>query len=243
MMEKKILSRLFLLLCASLLFSACGERIHEEGNGNISQETRNVGAFFELEIEGEYEIVLQEGASPLVAVETDENLHQYVETVIDGRTLRIRNVERIKPSAQTRLIITYQRLEAIRLGGATNLSNSGTLRAETLQLRVDGAGLVDLHLAAEELGVRLAGAGSVGLRGNVDQQEIHLSGAGNLDASELESKACNIEISGVGNAQVFVTDNLEAEVSGVGSVRFKGDPRNLRREVTGVGRIERVKAN
>lgn len=242
-MKKSFLSTSICLLGICLLVNACGDRVHERGSGTINQETRNVGAFFNIDVEGEYEIILQEGSNPLIAVETDENLHQYVETVVDDRTLRIRNIEKIEPSEQTRLIITYQSLESIRLGGAAKLSNQGTLKAENLHVRVDGAGVVDLSLEADEIEVRLGGAGLVSLRGNVNTQRLVLSGAGNLSAFELQSKNCNIELSGFGSAQIFVTDELEADLSGVGSIRFKGDPRNIRREVSGLGDIERVASN
>lgn len=231
------LPALFVVL---FLFQACGDRVHEEGSGTITTEVRNVGAFSELNIEGKYEIMLQEGTTPLIAVETDENLHPYIETVIEGKTLRIRNVENIEPSEHTRLVITYRNIDEIRLGGAAKISNQGTLQTNELLIRVDGAGLVNLSLEAKELELKLAGAGAITLKGSVNEQRLELSGAGSLDAAELQSKTCNIELSGFGSAQVFVTDNLEAEVSGVGDIRFRGDPRNIRREVTGLGRIERV---
>lgn len=231
------LPALFVVL---FLFQACGDRVHEEGSGTITTEVRNVGAFSELNIEGKYEIMLQEGTTPLIAVETDENLHPYIETVVEGKTLRIRNVENIEPSEHTRLVITYRNIDEIRLGGAAKISNQGTLQTNELLIRVDGAGLVNLSLEAKELELKLAGAGAITLKGSVNEQRLELSGAGSLDAAELQSKTCNIELSGFGSAQVFVTDNLEAEVSGVGDIRFRGDPRNIRREVTGLGRIERV---
>lgn len=242
MNRKNAFPTIFILLLSSLLFQACGDGVHEEGSGTLTSETRNVGAFFKLDIEGAYEIVLQEGSTPLVAVETDENLHQYIETAIDGKTLRIRDVEKVKPSEHTRLIITYQNLNEIRLGGAAKISNRGTLQTDELQVRVDGAGLLDLELEVQELEVKLAGAGAVNLRGKANEQRLSLSGAGNLNALELESKDCEVDLSGFGSAQVFVTDNLKAEVSGVGGIRFKGDPRNIQREVTGLGDIERVAA-
>lgn len=242
MNRKNASSTILALFIILFLFQACGEGVHEEGNGTITSETRNVGAFFKLDIEGSYEIVLQEGSTPLIAVETDENLHQYVETTIDGKTLRIRDVEKIKPSEHTRLVITYQNLDEIRLGGAAKISNQGRLKADELLIRIDGAGMMDLGLEAKELELKLAGAGAVNLRGNVNKQRLSLSGAGNLNALELQSKECEVDLSGFGSAQVFVTDNLKAQVSGVGGIRFKGDPRNIQREVTGLGDISRVTA-
>lgn len=228
-----------MLFWLCLLLVSCGENVHETGNGTITEETRNVGAFFNLEIDGEYEIVLQEGSNPLITVQTDENLHQYVETKLDGQTLKIENVEKIKASEQTRLIITYQKLEEINVGGAVKLKNRGTLSSDKLKIRIKGAGVVNLSLQSQELELKLPGSGAVNLRGKVGKQKLELGGAGNLNAAELESKECEIDLSGIGSAQVFVTDNLQAEVSGVGTIRFKGDPRNISREVTGLGSIER----
>jgi hypothetical protein len=242
MNRKNLFSTIFTLFAMLFLLQSCGDQVHEKGSGNITSETRNVGAFFKLDIEGAYEIVLQEGTNPLIAVETDDNLHQYIETTIDGKTLRIRSVEKVEASEYTRLIITYQNLDEIRLGGAAKISNQGRLNAGELTIRVDGAGILNLSLQAEELDLQLDGAGAVNLSGKVNKQRLELSGAGNVDAFELQSKDCDISLSGFGSAQVFVTDNLNAEVSGVGSIRFKGDPRNIKREVTGLGNIDRAKA-
>lgn len=241
-MIKKIIlpSPYFNWLWISLFMVSCGESVHEEGNGTITEETRNVGAFFNLDIDGEYDIVLQEGSTPLVTVRTDENLHQYVETKLDGKTLKISSVENVAPSEGTRLIITYQSIEDILLGGAAKVQNRGVLNSDKLNLRVNGAGVIDLSIQSREFNLKVPGAGSVILRGKADKQKLELGGAGNLAAFELESKECEIDLSGIGSAQVFVTDNLQAEISGVGNIRFKGDPRNISREVSGLGNIERV---
>ena len=241
MQNKLFQAKIFILLSVCVLLQACGSGVHETGSGTATEETRNVGAFNNLNIEGDYEIVLQEGTNPLVTVQTDENLHQYIETRLDGNTLVIRDLEKIEPTETTRLIITYQKIEEIKLGGSAKVSNRGVLKAKDLDLRIDGAAVIDLALQAEELEVKIAGAGVVTLSGEVNKQTVALSGAGNLDSYELKSKECTIELSGIGSAQVFASSSLNAEVSGVGNIRFKGDPRNIKREVSGLGDIEASK--
>ena len=108
---------------------------------------------------------------------------------------------------------------------------------------VEGAAVLDMNLQASELNLRLGGAGAINLRGEVEEQRLEMSGAGNLDALELESENSEIHLSGFGSAGVFVTESLDAEVSGVGSIRFKGDPANVRQEITGLGDITRIKEN
>jgi len=45
-----------------------------------------------------------------------------------------------------------------------------------------------------------------------------------------------VRLSGLGSAEVNVTDELDASVSGVGSVEYHGRP-NLRRHVSGLGDV------
>lgn len=237
-MRNKLLPATFLkLLFICLLMQACGSSVHESGNGTATEETRNVGAFNKLSIDGNYEIVLQEGTNPLITVQTDENLHQYVETRLDGNILVISDVENIEPTETTKLIITYQKIEEIKLGGAAKVSNRGVLKANDFDIKIDNAAVINLALQAEDLDLKIGGAGVVTLSGEVNKQKVTLSGAGNLDAYELKSKNCNIELSGIGNAQVFVSNDLDAEISGVGRISFKGDPKNINREVSGLGEI------
>ncbi|WP_160164075.1 head GIN domain-containing protein [Nafulsella turpanensis] len=226
-----------------LLLPACDKGIHETGNGTITSEIRNVGPFSALEVEGEYEIVLQEGTNPRVAIETDENLHKYIEAVVEGNTLTIKNVEEIEASEGTKLLITYLDLHEVKIGGAAKIFNEGMLETDELRIVVEGAGLLDLGLQVNELNLRLGGAGSINLYGEAEEQRLELSGAGSLDALELESERCEIYLSGFGSAGVFVTESLEAEVSGVGGIRVKGDPENISSEITGLGGVTRIKEN
>ena len=84
--------------------------------------------------------------------------------------------------------------------------------------------MVDLKLDVQDLEVDLAGAGLVKLSGKTDRQEIALKGVGSLEAFELESNVCEVSVSGVGGAEVYVKENLNAVVRGIGGIKYKGDP-------------------
>ena len=83
----------------------------------------------------------------------------------------------------------------------------------------------------------VTGAGDFILSG--DRQallDIHITGTGNLKAFEMEVKECNIRISGAGNCEVNVIDNLDVKISGMGNVWYKGSP-SLTTDVSGVGNV------
>jgi len=60
-----------------------------------------------------------------------------------------------------------------------------------------------------------------------------------VNAFDMEVKDCTIRISGVGNCEVNVSDNLDVIVSGVGNVSYMGQPA-LISDISGVGNVNPV---
>jgi hypothetical protein len=48
-----------------------------------------------------------------------------------------------------------------------------------------------------------------------------------------------VNISGVGNAEVWVAGTLDVSVSGAGVVRYKGDPK-VNQSISGSGKVARM---
>ena len=88
--------------------------------------------------------------------------------------------------------------------------------------------------------MEISGAGAVKLEGRADYQSIKMSGAGGYSGFELISQNCKIDISGVGSADVFVEKELDARISGLGGVSYKGNPDNVISDVSGLGSVGRA---
>lgn len=220
------------------LFFACGSDDRaEQGNGTVVQEERGLEDFSSITIEGSYTIELEQGA-PGLTIETDENLLPLIQTEVKRNTLRLSNTKNIKGSDGVIIRIRYPELEKLEVGGAAQITNTGTMQARNLEIEVRGAAMVELELEAKKLELDLSGASSVTFKGTARQLQADLSGAGNLEAYELQVRDATVNLSGIGSAEVYVTDNLQAKVSGVGGIRYKGEPSNIQRQVSGVGSIE-----
>jgi hypothetical protein len=48
-----------------------------------------------------------------------------------------------------------------------------------------------------------------------------------------------VQISGLGSSSLWVTTDLEVNISGGGSVRYKGNP-TVQEELSGLGRVEKI---
>lgn len=232
--------RKLLILFLVPLFSACDYIIGEQGNGEIITETHSIDDFDELDISGMFDVVLEPG-KPLVTITGDENLMQWIEVRSDGDALVIDSEKRLRSEHGIKIVVHYEELEEINTTGASNIIAEETIFTDRLRVLISGAGKTDLSVAVESIDVEMSGAAVIYLSGVAEVFRADLSGAGSIEAFELESENCELSISGAGSASVNVTGDLEAEVSGVGGVEYLGNPKNVHRDVSGVGSIKQAK--
>lgn len=232
----------FLCLALLPLFFACNRSNEIAGSGTVVEERRQLDSFSEITVEGNYEIVLRQGAAELV-IETDDNLMAYIETEVKRNNLRLSSKESIRGSDGVTIRISYPELDKLTINGAAKITNEGTLSGRDLEIAVKGAAMVNLEVDMRKIELDMDGASSLNLSGKASQLDASLDGAGNLAAYELQVRDAAINLSGIGGAQVYVTDNLQARVSGVGNIRYKGNPQNIQRNISGVGSIKPSDAN
>jgi hypothetical protein len=227
------------ILCLALLplLFACNRGNEIAGSGTIVQEQRPLESFSAITVEGNYEIVLRHGAAELM-IETDDNLLPYIETDVKRNTLRLSSKENIRGSDGVTIRISYPELENLTISGAAKITHEGTLSGRDLEIAVKGAAMLELDVDVRKVELNMDGASSLKLSGRANQLDAHLDGAGNLAAYELQVRDASIRLSGIGGAQVYVTDNLQARVSGVGNIRYRGNPQNIQRNISGVGSIK-----
>jgi hypothetical protein len=100
------------------------------------------------------------------------------------------------------------------------------------QLRVDSL----LSLSND---VRFTGSGHVTVsEGSVVQQRAFVSGSGDFDAGRLCSSETVVMVSGSGSATVFARDQLDATITGDGSIYFRGTP-EISHSLSGTGELRR----
>ena len=90
------------------------------------------------------------------------------------------------------------------------------------------------QLTAENLTVSVSGLGDVDIAGEVLSAKIEIPGGGSIQAPDLKIGTADVNISGLGDATLWVTDRLTGNISGGGSVSYYGDPQ-VDTNVSGLG--------
>lgn len=234
---KQVFTYIFGFLLLSL--AGCNFNI-KRGNGDIEKIVTALDNFENLSIGGNYNVILVKNDDPGVAIETDENLHDFINVEVFNGTLNINNIHNLQGSEGIDIIINYSELNNIFSTGTSSIDNEGVLISDKLNINLSGAGTIELEVDVIELKTNLTGAGVMIVSGEADQLETHISGAGGLRAFELNTKNAEINVSGLGGVEVFANEKLVITITGLGGVIYAGNPSIIEKRITGFGKIKRA---
>jgi hypothetical protein len=231
------IKRIFLGIVIAITLNSCINTI--DGNGNVITKKRAVSSFNKIDVSGGFEIVLNQANKEKLELEADENLIDLIKTNVKNNTLYISSTKPIGNSKTLRLYVTTVNVNEIKASGAIELKNKGIYQVNSLEIDISGAADLDLDLNVENLTIDMSGASEINLSGIANNFEIKISGAGELQASKLKTNNTSIDVSGAGNAIVYVKKTLNIKVSGAGSIQYKGSPK-IQEDISGAGSVKQI---
>ena len=226
----------FLLINSGCTYAWKGIR----GNGNVIKQDREISNFHGLEVGGAFHVFLTQGDKESLRIEADENLMDIIITRVKGGILEIETKEDIRESKALNIYITFNSLNHLDISGACNLEGENKFKLDDLNMECSGASQVMLKFAAENMDFDCSGACNLDLYGSAQSLNLDLSGASKFNAFDLQLAEADVDISGASHARLFVRTQMSAEVSGAGSLKYKGDAKLINHEVSGAGSIKKM---
>ncbi|MFZ5980061.1 MAG: head GIN domain-containing protein [Candidatus Zixiibacteriota bacterium] len=192
-----------------------------EGSGNLVTEKRDIREFDEIESYGSFDIFVTIGESRAVTLTFDDNLIDIVETNVRGGVLKIETSENYSSDSPCKVEITLPHLKGIALSG------SGSIEV--------------VNLKEEYFTCGISGSGDIDIAGTTTEAEFKISGSGEIDARDLIADDVYVKISGSGDVRVHADESFDGTVSGSGNIYYYGQPNSLSTNVSGSGRIKKMK--
>lgn len=140
------------------------------------------------------------------------------------------------------VVVSLKDLEKLQIIGESSIKTVNTLRAENFKLEVAGACHLDADLDVKTFSADIAGAGNLDLRGSTKSFELNCAGAGTVKAYGFIADSVDLEIAGVCNAQVHARESIIAEIAGMGTIKYMGNPSNISFEKAGIGSLKKVES-
>ena len=77
--------------------------------------------------------------------------------------------------------------------------------------------------------------GSIKMNGRAGKVDYRCTGVGNIEAKDLKARRVDANVNGVGGIECFASEYLHGRVTGVGSLRYAGHPKetDLHHSMTG----------
>jgi hypothetical protein len=125
-----------------------------------------------------------------------------------------------------------------------DVSGSGDIelkgKSHDFESHVSGSGKVKLNIAiADRATFGLSGSGKVIASGSAQEVKATISGSGEVLAADLVVDKCDVRISGSGDVEINVNKELDANISGSGSVTYKGNPSQVNSHSSGSGKVRK----
>ncbi|MCP4180724.1 MAG: DUF2807 domain-containing protein [bacterium] len=214
----KILLMISLISSISML-TGCAK---VNGNGVPAKETRNLSNFTSIVLKGgsyKVRIHIAENNKNYMTISGDQNIVPLVKTKVNNNTLRISSKKSIKPNLPLALNIYTNNLNNLVLYGAGDIKTNG-IKSKSFSLTVKGSWNINLN-------------------GHTDIFTAVSKGLSQINTKELKATNVNIEIDGAGKADVFVDNNLQAIVKGIGTITYYGNPKIVNPTISGLGKISK----
>ncbi|PSK99275.1 head GIN domain-containing protein [Cecembia rubra] len=237
---KKYKFLLVLAFMAGLLFSC--ESNNSRSSGEQIEEERSLEPFSRLKVSGIINLYLSQGDSESLRVEGDKQWVEQLKVEQRGNLLSIRLKEGQKSWGKNEKIEVYLQLKdlsELEFEGAGQIKTSSLLDLDELLITGKGVGNIVLELDAELLEAKLNFVGNMELKGFSRELLIENEGVGNIDASQLICQKVELASSGIGMIAVHAEEELIMNVSGIGSVSYTGNPKQVTENVSGLGKVNR----
>src|SRR5579859_2671541 len=240
---------LVLIVLSLLLLSAASIAFAQP-----TKKTLELPEFKSIYVNSNYTVYLKQTNKQEVSVEADPDIFALTKIFVENGVLMI-NVERkpdnpnksiwskiddIKLKAVMKVMVSVKSINELQVNSGGKIVSENSIAADYLSLAVSGNGGMDIDLKGNNVKTEVSGSGEITMKGYATANDVYISGSGGLNAFTCELESAKVKVSGSGNAEVNVTGKLDATVLGSGTIKHKGNTKEVNKKVYGSGSVERA---
>ncbi len=237
-----ILFSLVLLSIASFTFA------------QTTKKTLELPEFKSIYVNSNYTVYVKQTNKQEVTVEALTEIWELTTVKVENGVLLV-NVERkpdspnksiwakiddIKVKPTMKIMVSVKNINELQVNGGGKIISENSIASDYMSLAVSGSGGIELDLKGNNLKTEISGSGNVTLKGYASTNDIIMSGSGSLNAFSCELETAKVKISGSGICEITAAATLDAVVLGSGSIKHKGNTKNVTKKVYGSGTVDRA---
>lgn len=202
-----------LVLAALLLTSAFA---------SAAEQARVLPAFNAVSVQGPVDMVVDAGKAQSVVLRGDSKFLARIDTRVVGGKLIISfprdRKNNIDYDSDSKILISVPSLKSFH---------------------VEGAGSAELNnISGEHIDIGFQGAGRLVANGRVNSLKLSAQGVGDVNTKALLARHAKVSFEGIGAVKVYASERLDANVQGMGSLNYYGNPATINKSVEGIGSVK-----
>ena len=195
-----------------------------KGNGNVTEEVRQVAEFDQIHVSRGMNVYVSQGSPAKVVVIADNNLHEVIETKVEGGVLKVYVNENIRWAKEKKVMVTVEKLSGLETSSGSNVWSQNQIMSENLEMKASSGANITMDVNAKYLKAGCSSGANIKISGLAKEADLETSSGANLKGEELKAENCKMRASSGGNVSSTVNGRLEAHASSGGNVVYFGEP-------------------
>ena len=210
------------------------------GQGEVVKEDITLDAFTGIDLGFHGDVILTQGSPQKVTLEGQKNIIDNIKHEVHNGTWNIHFDKNVRDAKKVIVHITLPTLKEVGVSGSGNVTATNKFTGiDNIDISVAGSGNVTLGYEADVTDLSIAGSGATNLSGMSNTLSIEIAGSGNVNAKDLVTNECEVQISGSGDATVNANKSLEAHIAGSGDVQYAGSA-TVNSQIAGSGKVTKI---
>jgi len=178
---------------------------------------RTLSGFSSVKTDGPFEIIYRHG-EPSLSISGDKNIIQHVLVQESSGNLDISIKQSFSSYYPLVIKMASKKIESITMEGTSTM---------TLE-----------DISTGQLTINLIGTVDIVASGRATRLDLNIQGTGDVKARKLKADYVSVNLEGTSDVELTATQALNIDISGVGDILYFGRPKEISKQISGVGDIE-----
>lgn len=211
---------------------------------NTKSRTFNVPTFTVINANIVGDVIYTHSANAAVEAKGDEKMIENLQVTVENGVLNLRRDKKLFERRKSRrgkltVYVSSPVLKEVRSNGVGDILLNDKIETEHFIIQSKGVGDVDIKdINCNEITIQSTGVGDVKVKGTTGFLTLVSSGVGDTNAKYLIAENAEVTSKGVGDVTCHVTGSLDLKKTGVGDVRYFGEPTIKKLRTSGPGSIK-----
>ena len=208
-----------------------------KGKGDIVSNVIELDEITGVGLAIEANVVITKGDIQDITIEAQQNVIDNIKRTVENGVWNIEFDKEMRKYDDVTIYITASSISKVAISVSGKITSESTFITDNLDVSISGSGDIDFSTETTTIDASISGSSNIDISGTTDSQVIRISGDGDYKGFNLESNNTETFISGSGNCEVYVNTRIDANISGSGSVYYKGTPSTINHSITGSGEL------